>query len=99
MDNSSVNIVLEKKLNDYNSNNEDFLAPQELTVTISLSEYRDLVSKSATREAAINEANSEKWKYRNENEKLKEEVAKLKGQLYELTTEYELTMEKEEGAK
>lgn len=99
MDNSSVNIVLDKKLNDYNAKNEDFLAPQELTVTISLSEYRNLVSSNATREAAINEANSERWKYKNENEKLKEEVAKLKGQLYELTTEYELAMEKEEGGK
>lgn len=93
MDNSSVNIVLEKKLDDYNAKKGDFLAPQELTVTITLSEYRALVSSDATREKAINEANSEMWKYRNENEKLKEEVAELKAKLYELTLEQE-----EEGA-
>lgn len=95
MDNSSVNIVLDKKLNDYNAKNEDFLAPQELTVTISLSEYRELVRSNATRESAINEANSEKWKYRNEYGKLKEEVAELKAKLYELTLE----QEEEEGGK
>lgn len=89
MDNSSLNIVLEKKLDDYNAKNEDFLAPQELTVTITLSEYRALVSSNATREEAIKEANNKSWKYRNENEKLKEEVAELKAKLYELTLEQE----------
>ena len=34
--------VLDKKLRDYGNNN-DFVAPRELTVTITLNEYRSLV--------------------------------------------------------
>ena len=45
--------VLEKKLDTYGNNNENFVAPAELTVTITLGEYRDLVGKVATRQAAI----------------------------------------------
>lgn len=89
MDNSNIDIILSKKLDDYNTKNEDFLAPGEFTVTISLNEYRELVSSHATREKAIQEANSEWAKYKRENDKLKEEVAKLKAHICELTMEQE----------
>lgn len=44
---NNTNIVLEKKLDEYGTNFKDFVAPHELTVTITLSEYRDLVGKNA----------------------------------------------------
>lgn len=89
MENSNIDVILSKKLESYETKKEDFLAPGEFTVTISLSEYRKLVSSNATKEKAIQEANSEWAKYKRENEKLKEEVAKLKEHICELTMEQE----------
>lgn len=89
MDNSNIDIILSKKLDDYNTRKEDFLAPGEFTVTISLNEYRNLVYSNATKENAIREANSEWAKYKQENEKLKKEVDKLKAHICELTMEQE----------
>ena len=75
--------VLEKKMEGYGFEKADFTAPQELTVTITLCEYRDLVSKVATRQAAIDEANKDKYTRDSENTRLKEELATLKAELYE----------------
>lgn len=84
MDSVSVtDKVLESKLDRYGGNNDNFTAPQELTVTITLNEYRDLVSKVATRQAAIDEANKDKYERNNLNEKLEKEIADLKAELYE----------------
>lgn len=85
MDNNNVNIILEKKLESYGAENKDFIAPQELTVTITLNEYRTLVTETATKTEDIKEANRERYKYKTENEKLKEEIAELKAKLYECT--------------
>lgn len=87
MENTVVNnVVLDKKLDGYgvDSKLQNFVAPQEITVTITLSEYRDLVSKVATRDADIDKANTDKWKKEDENKKLKAEVSALKAELYEL---------------
>lgn len=90
MDNTNTcDIVLEKKLDDYSANKNDFLAAQELTVTITLREYRDLVTNCATKEADISKANTEKWEYKSECEKLKEEISELKEKLYERSLEQE----------
>lgn len=87
MENTVVNnVVLDKKLDGYgvDSKLQNFVAPHEITVTITLSEYRELVSKAATRDADIDKANADKWTREDENKKLKEEVAELKAKLYEL---------------
>lgn len=90
MDNANTcDIVLEKKLDDYSANKKDFLAAQELTVTITLREYRDLVTNCATREADISKANNEKWKYQSECEELKKKISELKEKLYERSLEQE----------
>ena len=81
---STTNAVLDKKIGDYRFANENFVAPQELTVTITLAEYRDLVGKVATRDADIDKANTDKWKREDENKKLRDEIANLKEKLYEL---------------
>lgn len=57
MENVSVkDVVLEKKMNDYSHNGNNFVAAQEITVTITLAEYRDLIEKAATRKTAIDAA-------------------------------------------
>lgn len=93
---STINAVLEKKLDGYyNSDIKDFVAPQEITVTITLKEYRDLVEKNATREEAIRKAESNKYERDQENSKLREEVASLKAEIYELKKNAETANDKE----
>lgn len=78
-----ANNLTEKKL-DYNYDSKDFSIEGELTVTITLHEYRELVSAKATAKADIEKAEDGKWVRDNENVTLKEENAKLKAELYEL---------------
>lgn len=93
---STINAVLEKKLDSYSSNNKDFVAPQEITVTITLNEYRDLVERNATREEAIKKAEANKYERDQENSKLREEVAALKAEIYELKKNAETANDKED---
>ena len=84
------NVVLEKKMDCYNNNNnnlDNFTAPQELTVTVTLHEYRNLVEEVATKKQDIDKANRDKYERDCENRKLKEEVAKLKEEIYNLRSE------------
>ncbi len=78
--------ILGKKLDDYNFEKNNFTAAGELTVTITLSEYRSLVAANATRKTDIDKANSDKYERENENKRLKEEVSRLKAEIYELKT-------------
>ena len=78
----------EKKL-DYSFKTENFAIDGELTVTITLSEYRDLITTKATRDAAIKEAEQNKWKRDEENARLSKENASLKAELYELKKKYD----------
>lgn len=85
MDNMiNKNVVLDKKLDNYPFESKDFVAPQEITVTITLNEYRELVKKCATAQAEIDKANTDRYTRNNENETLKKENARLKAELYEL---------------
>lgn len=85
MENANVcEVILRNKLGKYGGNNNDFVATGELTVTITLSEYRALVASKATRDADINKANTDRFQRESENKALKEEVTKLKAELYEL---------------
>ena len=87
MENTVVNnVILDKKLEGYVSSSElhNFIAPQEITVTITISEYRELVKRVATAQTDIDKANADRWTREDENKKLKEEVLALKTKLYEL---------------
>lgn len=84
MENVSIkDVVLEKKMGEYTYNHNNFVASSELTVTITLAEYRDLVEKAATRNTAIAAAEQDKYTRNQENERLQKEVAALKAALYE----------------
>lgn len=83
----SVNVtsaVLDKKMEHYGWNAKDFVAENELTITITLAEYRDLVKSHATKQHDIDEANADKYKRDSENKMLKEEVEALRAKVYEL---------------
>ena len=79
---------------DYSLDQNDFVLDNEITVTITLHEYRELVENDATSKTRIEEANNEKWKYYRENEELKKQVAELKDRIVntkvsEVTINYE----------
>lgn len=82
--NTSAETIMEKKIGEYNKNLHDFVGAQELTVTITLSEYRDLLSKVATRQEAIDKANADKYTREQEIKAQKEANEKLKAENYEL---------------
>lgn len=85
MENMSIkDVILEKKTDSYGVNMNDFKAPQELTVEVTLNEYRELVSKVATRQDAIDKIGKEKYELQKEKELLKEQVEGLKAENYEL---------------
>lgn len=65
--------VLDKKLKDY-GNHDDFVAPRELTVTITLSEYRSLVMAKGAYDKTIDDL-------RNKNYKLEQRVLTLTNKL------------------
>ena len=79
-----TNIVLDKKLDSYGLNRDDFVAPSELTVTITLSEYRQLVSSKATKSYDIDKANNDKWEREEQIRLLEKENTELKSKLFEL---------------
>ena len=75
--------VLDKKLRDY-GNHQNFVAPRELTVTITLSEYRSLVMAKGVNDKTIENL-------RNRNYELEQKVQTLIHKLYkdaDSTTEY-----------
>lgn len=80
----TCDVILDKKMDKYTFEENDFLASGELTVTITLSEYRKLVQEVATKKADIDEANKNRYTRDEENKKLKAEIAELKAKLYEL---------------
>lgn len=83
MDNNNNNtqpidtLLLNKKIENYGKNN-DFVAPRELTVTITLAEYRELVNYNAKAASEYEKLRSEKWTLETENKKLKETIEALK---------------------
>lgn len=83
----SVNVtsaVLDKKMETYSWKANDYVAENELTITITLSEYRELVRSAATKQHDIDKANEDKYVREAENRRLKEEVESLRARIYEL---------------
>jgi len=71
-----VNPVLQKKIDGYRVDN--FAVPQELTVTITLSEYRELVMNKAVCDFKVNEATQARWKVEKERDEAISQLEKLR---------------------
>lgn len=76
--------ILGKKMESYSFDSKNYVAEGELTITITLAEYRDLVKAVATKQHDIDQANADKYKRDSENKMLKEEVDSLRTKLFEL---------------
>ena len=86
MDNSRIeSTLIDKKLNNYaDGAARNFILPSEITVTITLEEYRALVQNDATRKQAIDKANDDRYSREQQIKALSEENARLKGENYDL---------------
>lgn len=76
--------VQDKKLESYDWGKDNFLAGQELTVTITLREYRELVSSNATAKQQIDAKIQKVAALEQDLKKLKEEAERLKAENYDL---------------
>lgn len=74
---------MSKKLDSWGSNLNDFKAEKELTVEITLNEYRELIKSKATKETDIEKANKDKYTREEENKKLKKQNKELESKLFE----------------
>lgn len=100
MDNTVIkDVLLDKKLDRYGFDNNDFLAAGELTVTITLSEYRKLVKDVATAQARIDKAEADRYDRNSENTRLTEENNRLKAELYEMQKASEVIDKDEENTE
>lgn len=96
MENTTIiETVLNKKIEGYRFEENNFKAASEIMVEITLKEYRDLVKSDATKSTEIEKANSDKYLREKENQDLKEENAALKAELYEMKKRFESFVEEE----
>lgn len=90
MDSLTVkDVILDKKLDGYGINNDNFKASSEIMVEITLNEYRDLVSSKATKNSDIEKVNKDKYERDKENESLKKQLEELKLENYEMRKKLE----------
>lgn len=67
----------------------DDISVDELTVTITLNEYRSLIADQATMYTQIEKAEEKKWARDNENDKLKKENEQMKAEMFDLKKKIE----------
>lgn len=74
-----------KEFGSYNQSEDNFVANQEITVTITLKEYRELVEKNAKAQNRIDKAESDRYSRNQEIEEKSKEITQLKTKLYEMS--------------
>ncbi|WP_295155254.1 hypothetical protein [Selenomonas sp. AE3005] len=65
-----IDTLTEKKIEGYSSEKDNFVIPQELTVTITLNEYRGLIKENALKEHDIDKVKSDNWKLKSRIDEL-----------------------------
>ena len=71
-------------MDSYCDSRHNYVADHELTVEITLAEYRELVSSAATKKEEIEKIRSESWKKDEEIKKLQSLVASQQAEIQEL---------------
>lgn len=85
-----------KKLTDnFGDTPNNYVIEHELTVKITLAEYRELVSDQATMKTQIAKAEENRYSRESENKQLKEENELLKAEIYEMSKTLEKIKEAE----
>lgn len=74
MENNMVKKYGKEMLDNWGNDRNDFIADNEVTVTITLREYRELVKSHAVKEADVNRANRRSVELEEENKALKKEL-------------------------
>lgn len=74
---STDSLVLDKELDKYGHSSNDLVAPRELTVTITLTEYKELVSAKAKADFEYIKVRNEKWDVVRERNELKQKLVTL----------------------
>jgi len=83
MEENKVDVILNKKLDGYYTGElNNFTTRDELVVTITLNEYRELVKEKAISDNEIQKARVEAHDLRTENGKLQAKVKELLDKLY-----------------
>lgn len=80
--------LLKKKIDSYSSEMKDFQSENELTVEITLNEYRELIKEKAIKNYEIEKANKDKYAREDENKKLKQNNKELENKLFEYRKTY-----------
>ena len=80
--------LLKRKIDSYSSELKDFQAENELTVEITLNEYRKLIEEKATADYRIKKAEENKYTREDENKRIKKENKELEKQLFEYRKQY-----------
>ncbi|MDO4728460.1 MAG: hypothetical protein Q4B43_05575 [Bacteroidota bacterium] len=78
---------LKKEVSGYADNADNYAIEKELTVNITLNEYRKLVKNNAVSEDRYNNLQDENWRIKKENEKLRKETEILKNEIIEARRE------------
>ncbi len=81
-----VNPVLQKKIDGYRMDN--FSVPQELTVTITLAEYRELVTTKTVCDSKVSEASQARWKVERERDDLKTSLSGVRETIEKVRNDY-----------
>ena len=84
MEMSSDQTRVIKKIENFGVNDLNFSGVGEIMVTITLKEYRNLVSTAATTEDIVSKARNDEYNAKKEKERLMKENAELKAELYSL---------------
>lgn len=92
-----VNPVLQKKLDGYRVDN--FAVPQELTVTITLAEYRELVTTKAVCDSKVSEATQARWTVERERDGLKTSLSEVRETLEKVRNDYSVLNSSHEELK
>ena len=80
--------ALAKKMSKWDGPEDNFVATGEITVTITLSEYRDLIKEKATKGTEIQELRNSKYAADEQLKAAKAEIAELKEQIVRLKSLY-----------